>query len=77
VGRPGPLASQVVADAPTLEVAWARDVDEALELPLPAFDAVVIEAGQPEAASSALPRLAAVHGRPRLIALVARRPRAA
>jgi Nif-specific regulatory protein len=71
VGRPGPLASQVVADAPTLEVAWARDVDEALELPLPAFDAVVIEAGQPEAASSALPRLAAVHGRPRLIALVA------
>jgi Nif-specific regulatory protein len=71
VGRPGPLANQVVADAPTLEVAWARDVDEALELPLPAFDAVVIEAGQPEAASSVLLRLAAVRNRPRLIALVA------
>jgi two-component system response regulator HupR/HoxA len=70
VGRPGPLANQVVADAPSLEVAWARDVDEALQLPLPAFDAVVIEAGPPEAASSALPKLAAVPDRPRLIALV-------
>jgi Nif-specific regulatory protein len=70
VGRPGPLASQVVADAPSLEVAWARDVDEALQLPLPAFDAVVIEAGKPEAASSTLPKLAAVRDRPRLIALV-------
>jgi Nif-specific regulatory protein len=64
VGRPDPLGAEMVADAPELEVAWARSLEEALELPLAAFDAVVLETEQPEATRQVLPKLLALPGRP-------------
>jgi transcriptional regulator with PAS, ATPase and Fis domain len=71
VGRPEPLGAELVADSPSVEVAWTRTLDEALELPLRAFDALVIEATKPEATADALPRLGGVAHRPRVVVLLA------
>jgi Nif-specific regulatory protein len=70
VGRPELLGAQLVADSPSFEVAWTRTLDEALELPLRAFDALVIEATRPEATADALPRLGGVAHRPRVVVLL-------
>jgi Nif-specific regulatory protein len=43
-----------VADSPTLDVVWERDPDAALALPLSGFDAVVLDAGEAEAALAQL-----------------------
>jgi Nif-specific regulatory protein len=71
VGRPDPLGAELVADSPSVEVAWTRTLDEALELPLRAFDALVIEATKPEATVQALPRLGDASHRPRVVVLLA------
>jgi Nif-specific regulatory protein len=71
VGRPDPLGAELVADSPSVEVAWTRTLDEALELPLRAFDALVIEATRPEATAQALPRLGDAAHRPRVVVLLA------
>jgi Nif-specific regulatory protein len=44
IGRAEALEIEGVSEAPHLDLAWARDVDEALSLPLEAFDAVVLDA---------------------------------
>jgi Nif-specific regulatory protein len=48
----------VVADGVALDVAWARDVDDALELPVRAFDAVVLDLARAADARAALAALA-------------------
>ncbi|MDJ0866464.1 MAG: sigma 54-interacting transcriptional regulator, partial [Myxococcota bacterium] len=57
VGRAEALRAEAVADAPRLDVAWVRDVDEALALPLPAFDAIVIDAPDLRGGCAALAHL--------------------
>ncbi len=47
---------------PTLDIAWARDVDDALALPLGAFDAVVLDLGTAEASRDGVRRLVARAG---------------
>ncbi len=75
VGRPDPLGAELVADSPSVEVAWTRTLDEALELPLRAFDALVIEATKPEETAQALPRLGELAHRPRVVVLLAEEAR--
>jgi len=58
VGSGGGAGCGVVADGVSLDVAWARDVEDALELPVAAFDALVIDAAQASEARAALARLA-------------------
>jgi DNA-binding NtrC family response regulator len=70
VGHPDPLGSDRVADAPDLEIAWARDADEALALPLAAFDALVIDSAEPAATIEALPKLRAEAHHARIVVLV-------
>ncbi|MBW2316107.1 MAG: sigma 54-interacting transcriptional regulator [Deltaproteobacteria bacterium] len=57
VGSGSGAGCGVVADAVALDVAWARDVEDALELPVAAFDALVLDlprVGDARAALSAL-----------------------
>ena len=60
-----------VLESPTLDVAWVRDVDEALEMPLDAFDALVLDAPDPADAVADSRRLVAHGGPPLLARLVA------
>jgi len=51
------FAGDLVADAPSLDVVWERDVESALRLTLGALDAIVVDSDGEEAARSALRRL--------------------
>jgi len=51
------FAGDLVADAPTLDVVWERDVAEALAVRLDALDAIVVDADGEDAARDALRRL--------------------
>ena len=44
IGRGDELGCGVVADAPSLDVAWAADLDDALALPLGSFEGAVVDA---------------------------------
>jgi transcriptional regulator with PAS, ATPase and Fis domain len=57
VGGAERLREEAVADAPLLDVAWARDAEDAAALPLAAFDALVVDSDDAEAAQAALRRL--------------------
>ncbi len=57
VGRADTLRAEAVAEAPLLDVAWARDAEDAVQLPLAAFDAVVLDAESEQAARAALLRI--------------------
>jgi DNA-binding NtrC family response regulator len=54
VGGAEALRAEAVAEAPLLDVAWARDAEDAAALPLGAFDALVLDAEDPERAHEAL-----------------------
>jgi transcriptional regulator with PAS, ATPase and Fis domain len=58
VGRGDGSACSIVADAPQLDVAWARDAVDAVSLPLQGFDAVLVDASDAETAIVELERLA-------------------
>jgi transcriptional regulator with GAF, ATPase, and Fis domain len=58
-----------VMESPALDVAWVRDVDEALEMPLDAFDVLVLDAPDPTDAVAASRRLVARGGPPLLARL--------
>jgi transcriptional regulator with PAS, ATPase and Fis domain len=57
VGGAERLREEAVADAPLLDVAWARDAEDAAALPLAAFDALVVDSDDANAAHEALRRL--------------------
>jgi transcriptional regulator with PAS, ATPase and Fis domain len=57
--------------SPHLDLAWVRDVDEALALPLEAFDALVLDAPDPGRGLEASRRLLARHAIPPLVARLA------
>jgi hypothetical protein len=61
------FAADLVADAPTLDVVWERDVEGALALRLEGLDAVVVDAPEPKEAAVALAALAGLPGRPPLL----------
>ncbi len=50
--------SERVADSPSLDLAWVRDVDEALALPLGGFDALLLDGDDPEQTLDGTRRLA-------------------
>ena len=53
IGPGEELGGDLVADAPTLEFCWSRDVRDAEEQPLEGFDAIVLSAPGVEAARQA------------------------
>ncbi len=57
VGRAEALRAEGVAESPLLDVAWARDAEDAVQLPLAAFDAVVLDADSEPAARDSLLRI--------------------
>ena len=59
VGRAEALRAEAVAESPWLDVAWARDAEEAAALPLSAFDAVVLDARDERGAHESLGRIGA------------------
>jgi transcriptional regulator with PAS, ATPase and Fis domain len=65
VGRAEALRAEAVAESPHLDVAWARDAEEAAALPLSAFDALVVDARDDAEARDALGRLGATSPSPR------------
>jgi transcriptional regulator with PAS, ATPase and Fis domain len=71
IGPAEGLAASGIALLPSLDVTWARDVDEALALPVHLFDAAVLEGEAPDAILDGLARL---RRRPRAPALVVRAP---
>jgi len=68
IGRGDTLGCGIVADAPALDVAWAADVEEAVALPLAAFDAAVVDHPDAERTLAALRRLRRLGGAPPLVA---------
>jgi Nif-specific regulatory protein len=62
VGRAEALRAEAVADSPLLDVAWARDAEEAAALPLSAFDAIVLDARDERSAREALARIGTAGG---------------
>ena len=44
IGSAGGLQESPVAGAPSVDLAWTADLDDALELPLASFDLVVMDA---------------------------------
>jgi transcriptional regulator with PAS, ATPase and Fis domain len=67
---PGRGAAEAGA-SPHLDLAWVRDVDEALALPLEAFDALVLDAPDPDRGLEATRRLLAHRALPPLVARLA------
>ena len=57
VGRAEAMRAEAVAESPLLDVAWARDAEDAAQLPLAAFDAVVVDADSEPAARDSLLRI--------------------
>ncbi len=70
VGRARQLELDAVAETPSLDVAWARDLEDALALPLAAFDALVLDAEDPAGACRDLARLERVTGAPPVLVRV-------
>ncbi len=60
IGPGEELGGDLVADAPTLEFCWSRDVRDAEEQPLESFDAIVLSVSTSDAARLALRRLLAL-----------------
>jgi len=56
-----------VTDAPALDLAWASDVDGALELPLNCFDGVILDGPDPETLEDDLGRLVGAPDLPPLL----------
>ena len=67
IGRGDELGCGVVADAPSLDVAWAPDLEEALGLPLGSFDAAVLDAPRAQSALAELRRLRRLRGAPAVL----------
>ena len=67
---PGFEGSEIAA-SPHLDLAWVRDVDEALALPLEGFDAVVLDAPDPGRSLEESRRLLARRALPPLVARLA------
>ena len=61
------FAADLVADAPSLDVVWERDVEGAFALRLEDLDAVVVDATEPKEAVAALVALAGLPGQPPLL----------
>jgi len=61
VGEGAGLDGDLVAEAPSIELTWARDVDEAVGLPADLFDAAVLDVADTAAAAAGLRRLRARH----------------
>ncbi len=59
-----------VADAPSLDVTWTRDIDEAFGLPLGTFDAAVVDAPDASQALATVRRLGRLSGAPPLLARI-------
>ena len=69
IGRGERFAAELVADAPTLDVVWERDVPEAARLAVEGFHAVVLDADDAEAALQGLRSLGAPDRAPVLVRL--------
>jgi len=57
VGGAAQLREEAVAESPLLDVAWARDADDATALPLAAFDALVVDCDDAAVAGDTVRRL--------------------
>jgi transcriptional regulator with PAS, ATPase and Fis domain len=57
VGRAERLHAEGVAESPWLDFAWARDAEEAVQLPLSAFDALIVDAPDERVARESVTRL--------------------
>ena len=57
VGGAAQLRDEAVAESPLLDVAWARDAEDAAALPLAAFDALVVDCDDAVLAGEAVRRL--------------------
>ena len=57
VGRAERLHAEGVAESPWLDFAWARDAEEAVQLPLSAFDALIVDATDERVARESVTRL--------------------
>jgi Nif-specific regulatory protein len=62
IGPADGLERSLLADSPLVDIAWSRDVDDALELPLASFDCVVVHSARCVAAE-VLARLRAAGAR--------------
>jgi transcriptional regulator with PAS, ATPase and Fis domain len=67
IGSATSLSLSHVTDAPTLDLAWAPDIDGALELPLNCFDGVILDAPNPETLEEDLGRLVGAPDLPPLL----------
>jgi transcriptional regulator with PAS, ATPase and Fis domain len=67
IGRGERFAADLVADAPSLDVVWERDVEGALALRLEGLDAVIVDATEPKEAVAALAALTGLPGQPPLL----------
>ncbi len=70
IGAAKGVESERIAETPLLDLAWVRDVDEALALPLGAFDAVVLDGQDAEATVAGARRLASASEHPPLLVRV-------
>jgi len=67
IGRGDDLGCGVVADAPSVDVAWAADLDDALGLPLGTFDVAVLDTQPAGRALCDVRRLHRMRGAPALL----------
>jgi transcriptional regulator with GAF, ATPase, and Fis domain len=70
IGRADRFAGELVADSPTLDIVWETNLETALALPRNAFDAVVFDADDSDAALRGLARLRRVRDLPPVIARI-------
>ena len=71
IGESPGFESHEIAASPHLDLAWVRDVDEALALPLEGFDAVVLDAPDPGRSLAESRRLLSRRRLPPLVARLA------
>jgi transcriptional regulator with PAS, ATPase and Fis domain len=71
IGESPAFEGSEIAASPHLDLAWVRDVDEALALPLEGFDAVVLDAPDPSSGLEASRRLLSRRRLPPLVARLA------
>ena len=71
IGDSPGFEGSAIAASPHLDLAWVRDVDEALALPLEGFDAVVLDAPDPGRSLEESRRLLARRALPPLVARLA------
>jgi transcriptional regulator with GAF, ATPase, and Fis domain len=67
IGRGDELGCGIVADAPSLDVAWAADLEDALALPLGSFEGAVVDARDAAGAAADLRRLRRLRGAPSIL----------